>query len=135
MLRAHEVDHVALVFVRLNEPSCSLPLRAGRDADRNNLADRVDGLARGTAIGIRAKIARAGLVLLACVLDSGVHVAFSDGDEGIALVVFEVDVEVGPILADKLALQDERLVLGIHDQVIEALHELHHEGNLGAVVG
>lgn len=135
MLRAHKVDHVALVFVRLNEPSRALPLRAGRDADRNNLADRVDGLARGTAIGIRAEIARAGLVLLTRVLDGGVHIAFGDGDEGIALIVFEVDVEVGPILADELALQDERLVLGIHHQVIEALHELHHEGNLGAVVG
>ena len=111
-----------------------LPFRAGRDADRRHLAQGVDRGARGLGIGVGAEVARALLVVLACVFDRGEDVRLRDRDVGIALVVLEVDVEIGMVLVDELALQDQRLVLGPHDDVVEGPHHLHHQGDLGSIV-
>ena len=38
------------------------------------------------------------------------------------------------MLGNELALEDERLVLRLDDDVVEALHRLHHERDLRAIV-
>ena len=42
-----------------------------------------------------------------------------DGDIGVALVVLEVDIKIRVILLDKIALQNERLVLALDHHVIK----------------
>ena len=118
----------------LEVATATLPLHTGRRADGNYLAQGVYGLARRLGVGVGSKVARALAVPLASVLDGGGGVAHRERDVGIALVILEVDVEVGMILGDEVALQDERLVLRAHDNVVEAAYHLHHERDLCAVI-
>ena len=133
-LSEHEVGDGRLVRVALEQPLGALPLRARCHADGHDLAQGVDRLARGAGVGVGPEVARALAVPLARVLDRREDVRLGDGDEGVALVVLVVDVEVGVVLGDEVALEHERLVLGAHDHVVEGLHDLHHERDLLALV-
>ena len=64
----HQVDVVGPLF---QQTAHALPLRAGGRADGRDLAQRVDGLAGGAAVGIGAEVARVGAVALARVLIAG----------------------------------------------------------------
>ena len=132
--REHDVRDGRLVGVAVELAAAALPLGAGRDADGHDLAQRVDGLAGGAGVGVGTEVAGALAVVLAGVLDGGEDVVLGDGDEGVALVVLEVDVEVGVVLGDEVALEHERLVLGPDHEVVEVADDLHHEGDLLAVV-
>ena len=135
LARERHAGKVSRVGIGLQAPSRALPLGTGCHAHRHDLAKDVDGLARGTGVGVGAKVARAALVPLARVLDGRERVGARDGYEGVALVVLEIDVEVRVVLRDEVALQHQRLVLGAHDDVVKVGHQLHHEGDLLAVVG
>jgi hypothetical protein len=106
--------------LRLEGPHGTAPLRAAGRAQGRHPADDVDGLPRRAGVGVGAEVPGAGLVPLAGVLDRGEGVRLGEGDEGIALVVLEVDVEGGPVLLDEVDLEHEGLVLGAHDDVVEA---------------
>ncbi len=129
-----QVGHGRLVRAALQLSTAALPLRARGRADGHDLAQRVDGVARGVSVGVGAKVARPLAVVLARVLDGREHIRLGDGDVGVALVVLEVHVEVRVVLSDEVALEHEGLVLGAHHDVVERPHDLHHEGNLVAVV-
>ena len=135
LLGAHELDHVGILGALLEQAPHVLPARAGGIADGHHLAQGIDGLAGGAGIRIGAKVARAALVLLAGVLDGREHIAHRERDVGIALVVLEVDVEIGVVLLDQVAFEHQGLVLAFHHHVVKRGHELHHEGDLLAVVG
>lgn len=64
---------------------------------------------------------------LARVFDSGIQVALCNGDKGVALVILEVDVKVRMVLADQVALEYKRLMLGFDNDVVKARNQLHHE--------
>ena len=134
LLGQHHVGDGRLIRVLLEQALGALPLRAGGKAYGDDLAQGVDGLAGGAGVGVGAEVARALAVLLARVLDRGEDVGLGDGDERVGLVVLVVHVEVGVVLRDEVALQDERLVLGAHHHVVEGLDHLHHERDLLALV-
>ena len=73
-------------------------------------------------------------MLFARVLDGGKYVRFRDGDEGIALIVLKINVEVWPILGNEVALQYQRFMLIFHYDVVKAPYHLHHQRDLGAIV-
>ena len=131
----HDVGNGGLVGFALKDAAGALPFGAGSRADGNDFAQGVDGLTRGLGVGIGPEVTRALTMALARVLDRREDVGLGDRDVGIGLVVLEVDVEVGVVLGDEIALEHERLVLGAHDHVVEGLNHLHHERNLLAVVG
>ena len=60
LLGADEIDDVLVALVRLGDTPAALPLGAGRDADGDDLADGVDGVARGAAVGVGPEVARTG---------------------------------------------------------------------------
>ena len=126
---------VALLGMRLDLAAHALPLGAGGDAQRHHLAHHVDHGARGAGIGVGAKVARLGAVTLARVLDGREDVAFRERDVGVALVVLEVDVEGRAVLVDEVDLEDEGLVLGAHDHVVEACRGRHEARHHGTFVG
>ena len=130
----HHVRDGGLVGLPLEQAAGALPLGAVRGADGHELAQGVDGLARRLGVRVGAEVARALAVLLSRVLDGREDVGLGDRDVGVGLVVLEVHVEVGVVLGDEVALQDERLVLGADDDVVEGLDDLHHEGDLLPVV-
>ena len=134
VLAQNQVGDRHVVGVTLEVAAGALPLRAAGDADGHRLAQGVDGLARGVGVRVRAEVAGSLAVPLARVLDRREGVVLGDGDVGVALVVLEVDVEVGVVLGDEVALQHQRLVLGAHDHIVEATDHLHHQGDLGTVV-
>ena len=135
LLRADELEQVGVGRVLLQQPADPLPLRARSRADRGDLAQDIDGLACRAAVGVGSEVARIGPMALARVLDRGKRVPLRDGDVGIGLIVLVVDVEIGVVLGDEVALQDEGLVLGIDHDVVEARHQLHHERGLLPVIG
>ena len=134
LLGKHEVCNGCLVRRLVEQALGALPLRAGGNADGHALAQRVYGLARGLGVGVGAKVARAGAVALARVLDGREDVGLRDGNVGVGLVVLEVHVEVGVVLGYEVSLQHQGLVLAAHHHVVKAADDLHHEGDLGAVV-
>ena len=73
-------------------------------------------------------------MLFARVLDGGKYVRLRDGDEGIALIVLKINVEIWPILRNEVTLQYQRFMLIFHYDVVKAPHHLHHQRNLGAIV-
>ena len=131
----HDIGDGGLVGLTFEDATGTLPFGAGGRADGDDLAQGVDGLARGLGVGVGPEVARALAMALARVLDRREDVGLGDRDIGVGLVVLEVDVEVGVVLGDKVALEHERLVLGAHDHVVEGLDHLHHEGDLLAVIG
>ena len=48
------------------------------------------------------------------IFDSGIQVALCNGDKGVALVILEVDVKVRMVLTIQIALEHQRLMLGLH---------------------
>ena len=127
VLRANHIDDVFLALVGLDDTATTTPLRTGCRADGDNLAQRIYRLTCRTAIGIGSKIARSRLMTLARVFDSGIQVALCNGDKGVALVILEVDVKVRMVLADQVALEYKRLMLGFDNDVVKARNQLHHE--------
>lgn len=71
---------------------------------------------------------------LSRVFNSREQVALGNGDKGIAFIVFEIDVKVRMVLANQIALEHQCLVLGLHHDIVEARHQLHHERNLLTLV-
>ena len=134
LLGKHEVGNGGLVRGLLEQALGALPLRAGGHADGHALAQGVYGLSRALGVGVGAKVARAGAVALARVLDGREYVGLRDGNVGVGLVVLEVHVEVGVVLGYEVSLQHQGLVLAAHHHVVKAADDLHHEGDLGAVV-
>ena len=134
LLGKHEVGNGGLVRGLLEQAFGALPLRAGGHADGHALAQGVYGLSRAPGVGVGAKVARAGAVALARVLDGREYVGLRDGNVGVGLVVLEVHVEVGVVLGYEVSLQHQGLVLAAHHHVVKAADDLHHEGDLGAVI-
>ena len=71
VLRANHINDVFFALVGLDDTPTPTPLRTRSRADRDHLAQRIDGLTRRAAVGIGTKIARAGLMALARVFNSG----------------------------------------------------------------
>ena len=109
-------------------------LLAGHGANRHDASHGIDGLAGRTCIGVGPKIACAALVLLARELDGGICGALGDGNERVALVVAIVDVEGRIVLLDEVLLENERLGLVVHHDVVEGGDLFHHERNLEPLV-
>ena len=130
VLCANHIDDVFLALVGLDGTATTTPLRTGCRADGDNLAQRIYRLTCRTAIGIGSKIARSRLMTLTRVFDRGIQVALCNGDKGVALVILEVDVKVRMVLADQVALEYKRLMLGFDNDVVKARHQLHHQRDL-----
>ena len=111
-----------------------LVLRAAGLADGHHATQRLDGVTRGTAVCVRAKVARGALVLLARVLDSRIDLAFGERDKGVALIVSKIHVERRVVLLDEVLFQHEAFCLVADHDVVKARHLLHHHGDLGALV-
>ena len=135
LLREEEVRDLEVVWMGLEDALCPLPLDAVRRADRHDLAQGIHGLAGCMRIGIGPEIAGPLPVPLAGVLDGREGIGFGDCDIGVGLVVLEVDVVVGVVLGDEVALEHEGLVFVVDDDVVERAHLLHHQGDLLAVIG
>ena len=95
---------------------------------------RCSALARSAAVCVGPEVARVRAVLLARELDGGIDVAFGERDEGVALVVAVVHVEGRVVLLDEVLLQHQAFGLVVHDDVVEACHLTHHQGDLLALV-
>ena len=54
-----QVGHCGIVWVPLEVAAAALPLRTGRRADGDHLAQGVYGLARSLGVGVGSKVARA----------------------------------------------------------------------------
>ena len=130
VLRANHIDDVFLALVGLDGTATTTPLRTGCRADGDNLAQRIYRLTCRTAIGIGSKIARSRLMTLTRVFDRGIQVALCNGDKGVALVILEVDIKVRMVLTNQIALEHQRLMLGLHHDIVKARHQLHHQRNL-----
>ena len=130
VLRANHIDDVFLALVGLADTTKTTPLRTGCGADGDNLAQRIYRLTCRTAIGIGSKIARSRLMTLTRIFDSGIQVALCNGDKGVALVILEVDVKVRMVLTNQIALEHQRLMLGLHHDIVKARHQLHHQRDL-----
>ena len=130
VLCADHIDDVFFALMGLDDAAAATPLRAGCRTNGDDLAQRIDSLTRRAAVGIGTKIARAGLMALTRIFNSGKQIAFGDSDKGVALIVLEVDVEVRMVLADQIALEHQSLVLGFYDDIVKARHQLHHKRDL-----
>ena len=130
-----ERHDVGLLGVGLKLAADALPLGAGGQAHRHDLAHHVNRGAGGAGVRVGAKVARARPVALARVLDGREDVILGDGDVGVALVVLEVDVEGRSVLVDEVDLQHEGLVLRPHHHVVEAGRGRHEARHHGALIG
>ena len=119
LLGANKLNNIAVGGMLLEQTAHMFPSHAGSIADGHNLAQGIDHFACGTRIRIGAKVARARPMAFTRVLDSGKGIAMRDGDIGVALVVLEVDIKIRVILLDKIALQNECLVLALDHHVIK----------------
>ena len=93
-------------------------------------ADHVDDLARPVAPAEGAEIRRPVLRGRARKRHPGVFAFHVDADEGIALVVLELDVVVRLVPLDEGVLQHQRLELAVRDDHVEVAHLVHHRGHL-----
>ena len=91
-----------------------------------DLAQNVERLIDGPHAGVRAEISRAVFgVHPACHGHGRKRIRVVHFDVGVALVVFEPDVVLGPVFLDQVHLEDERLELGADDDRVEVGDVLH----------
>jgi hypothetical protein len=69
-----------------------------------------------------------------CDLDLGEGVLPVDLEVGVALVVLEAHIVPGAVLLDQGALEDQRLQLGLGDDIVEVGDVSHHASGLGGVM-
>ena len=100
VLRANHIDDVFFALMGLDDTAAATPLRTGCRANGDNLAQRINGLTRRTAVGIGTKIACSRFMTLARVFDGRKQVALGYRNKGIALVVLKVNIKVRMVLAD-----------------------------------
>ena len=102
-----------------------LVVRAG--ADRERAQQQVERLADGVGVGVGPEVADA-LAPLAprITIGPGPLVVDRDGQERVALVVDQADVEAGPVLLDEAVLEHERLDVVADLDPLDGLGGGHH---------
>ena len=101
-------------------------LVVGTGADREAAQQQIERLANGIGVAIRAEVLRALVLRSAPDHRSRPLVRQGDGEEGVALVVTQPDVEARPELLDEAVLEHERLDLGAHRDPLDRLRGHHH---------
>ena len=93
-------------------------LQVAAGAQREELAQELEALVHGRDVRVGAEVARAVLRHAVRQEDARVLLLHRDLDVGIALVVLEADVVMRAVLLDEVALEDQRLDLGVrHDNL------------------
>ena len=105
------LNNIGVFGVSVEQALGALPLRAGRNAHRGNTPYDIDGCLGRSRVGIRAKISSTWTMTLAGVLNCWVDILAGNSDEGVALVVAQVDVVGRAVLLDEVHLEDKRLML------------------------
>ena len=100
--------------------------RAG--ADRERAQQQVERLADGVGVGVRAEVADALALAAPHHHRPRPLVVEGDGEERVALVVAQPDVEPGPVLLDEAVLEHQRLDLVAHLDPLDRLGRGHHLG-------
>ncbi len=110
-----------------------LEYRIGTGAERENLADDIDGFAQAIRGAERTEIFAAVLDDLAGHHDAGPRMI---GDLGaqVGFVVFEADVVARLVLLDEVVFEDQRFFLTARHQGVEVAHPPHQEAHLEALV-
>ena len=107
----------------------------GAGAVGEQLLQQVERAPHAARAGERPEVARAVVGHLARDVHLRKFLGNVDFDERVALVVFEARIVLGLPLLDEVALQDQRLLLGLRDYELEVLHPAHHVADLGHEVG
>ena len=112
--------------------AAELVVRAG--ADREGAQQQVERLADGVGVAVGAEVAHA--LALAAPHDHGPGplVAHGDGQERVALVVDQADVEPGLVLLDEAVLEHQRLDVVADLDPLDRLGRGHHLGGAGRQV-
>ena len=125
----HGADHRRVVFLGdLADTWCEAALdvvlearpvlQVAAGAQREELAQELEALVHGRDVRVGAEVARAVLRHAVRQEDARVLLLHRDLDVGIALVVLEADVVMRAVLLDEVALEDQRLDLGVrHDDL------------------
>ena len=104
--------------------------RLGARAVGKELLQQVHGLAHRPGAGERAEVASAVMQDAAREVDLRELLAQVDLDVGIRLVVFEAGVEEGAVLLDEQVLEQQGLLDGFRDDVLEVGDPRHHHLDL-----
>ncbi len=106
--------------------------RAG--AHREGAQEEVEGVADGPGVGVRAEVARALALRSTHDRGAGPLVVQGDGQERVALVVAQADVEPRLVLLDEAVLEHERLDVVADLDPLDGLRRGHHLGGAGGQV-
>ena len=100
-------------------------------ADRERAQEEVERLPDGVGVGVGTEVL--GVLALLAPHDHGPGplVAGGDGEEGVALVVPQADVEPGPVLLDEVVLEHEGLDVVADLDPLHRLGRGHHLGGAG----
>jgi hypothetical protein len=110
-----------------------LVVAAGADGERPQ--QQVEGLADGVGVGIGAVVADALALPPSHHRGAGPLVLHGHGEERVALVVAQPDVEPGPVLLDEAELEHQRLDLVADLDPLDGLGRRHHGRGAGREVG
>ncbi len=110
-------------------------LVVGAGADGEGAQQRVEGVADGVGVGVGAEIAVA--LALGAPPDHGAGplVGHGHGQERVALVVPQPDVEAGLVLLDEAVLEHQGLDVVADLDPLDGLRRRHHLGGAGREVG
>jgi hypothetical protein len=106
--------------------AAELVVRAG--AQREGPQQQVEGLADGVGVGVGAEVLGALALAAPHHHRPGPVVGDGDGEERVALVVAEPDVEAGPVLLDQVVLEHEGLDVVADLDPLDGLGRGHHLG-------
>ncbi len=134
MLGEGEIGDTRLFRMRGKPAPAAFPLCACRYARWYDLTQRVDRIARGVRVCVGPEVTCPLPMTLSCVFDGRKDIRLGNCNVRVALVIFEVNVEVWVILVDEVALEHERLMLAADNDIVKRTHDLHHKGDLGTLV-
>ncbi len=103
--------------------------------DEEVLVDQVDGRAGPSGRAERPEIARAVRFDLAAEVDPGPGLAGRHLEVGEALVVLELQVEPGLVLLDVVVLEEDRLLLGAGQDVVDVVRLAENAADLDVGIG
>ena len=110
-------------------------LRPLAGAEQEDLAEQVERAAHALGRRVGAEVGALLAVALTREVDPRVVLVERDRDVRIRLVVAQADVEARLVLADEVLLRQQRLGLGLDDEVLDVVDELDQRAARGEVRG
>jgi hypothetical protein len=116
------------------QPVVLVELRRATGADRERLDQLVERVADRVGVRVRPEVAHTLALAAAHHHRPWPLLAHGHGQEGVALVVEQPDVEARAVLLDEAVLEHQRLDLVAHLDPLDRLRRRHHLGGAGVHV-